>query len=286
MTKKTFPILDSSLISPTLFLDIPKQYTIKLVDCGFYQQIYCYETSKIKRQKNNDINDLNLFKINDLDKNNELVLKEIEERNINRSRFICQRIAKANMESWKSFITLTFRENIVDVEYANKRFRYFVDKIRRVIKNFKYLCVPEFMKNGRVHYHLLSNIECGSSIIPKREEKKLYNSKTKKNKVLEYYDIKYWLDGYSSAEPIKNDSNKVIIYISKYMTKEIDQRLFGKHRYFYSKNLNLPITNYIDLNNKKDYEFYINKIKDKKIIYQNEYIDKYSDTKVQFFELQ
>lgn len=41
------------------------------------------------------------------------------------------------------------------------------------------------------------------------------------------------------------------------MTKDIDQRLFSKHRYFYSRNLNIPKINYIDLNNEKDYEFYI-----------------------------
>lgn len=287
MTKKTFPILDSSLISPTLFLDIPKQYTIKLVDCGSYQQIYCYETSKIKRQKKDNINELSLFKINDLNKTNELdSLKEIEEKNIIRSKLSCQRIAKTNMEYWKSFITLTFKENIKDVNFANKRFRYFIDKIRRVKKDFKYLCIPEFQKRGAIHYHLLSNIECGSSIIPKRPIKHLYKPSIKKYVDLEYYDINYWLDGYSSAEPIKNDSKKVIGYISKYMTKDIDQRLFSKHRYFYSKNLNLPIINYIDLNNEKDYEFYIKKIKDKKTIYQNEYIDKYNDTKVLFLELQ
>ena len=44
MSKNTFPILDSSLISPTFVLDTPKKYTIKLVDCGSYQQIYYYES--------------------------------------------------------------------------------------------------------------------------------------------------------------------------------------------------------------------------------------------------
>lgn len=283
------PILDSRLISPTLVNDIPKIYNIKIVECGSYQQIYCYDKVKIKRPKKDKDNELNLYKINvntSNSKTNTFTLKEIEERNIIRSKLSCQRIAKTNMECWKSFITLTFEENIKDVKFANKRFQYFVDKVRRVNKDFKYLCITEFQKRGAIHYHLLTNIECDSSIIPKRPLKHLYKPSINAYIDLEYYDIKYWLDGFSSAEPINDDPKKVIGYISKYMTKDIDQRLFSKHRYFYSKNLNVPKIEYIDLNNNEDYEFYIKKIQDKELIYQNEYIDKYNDIKVQFLELQ
>lgn len=291
--KKTIPILDSSLILATS----TKIYDIKLVECGEYKQVYYFNNKMVKKAKKEDNKELTLSKkliINQILSNlsnkeklkKNVELKFIESRNINRSKLSCQRIAKANMNVWKSFITLTFKENITDINLAYKRFKYFVDKIRRVKKDFKYLGIREFQKRGAIHYHLLTNIECDSLIIPKRPLKHLYKPSIKKYVDLEYYAINYWLDGFSSAEPIKNDPKKIIGYISKYMTKDIDNRLFTKHRYFYSKNLNFPTINYIDLNNEKDYEFYIKKIKNKKTIYQNEYIDKYNNTKVQFLELQ
>ena len=82
--------------------------------------------------------------------------------------------------SKSQFLTLTFAENVTDIDYANKKFSYYVDQVRRVYKDFRYLCIPEFQKRGAVHYHLLTNIDVDSELVPRRPIKKLYN-KTKKN---------------------------------------------------------------------------------------------------------
>lgn len=279
-------ILDSRHIVTTN----KKIYNIKLVDCGSFKQVYFYSKPKMKNENKKDYSDFNLLKINpDIGKQNERILKngnEIEERSIIRSKLQCQRIAKANMEEWKSFITLTFKENITDLKYANKRFRYFIDKVQRVYKDFKYICITEFQKRGATHYHLLTNIPCDSYIIPKRQIKRLYKADIKGYKELEYYDIKYWIDGFSSAEPIKNEPKKVIGYISKYMTKNIDKRLFNHHRYFFSRNLKIPKIDYINLNNSQELKFLTKKIQGKEIKYQNEYINSYDDTSVTFLEFQ
>lgn len=279
-------ILDSRHIVTTN----KKIYNIKLVDCGSFKQVYFYSKPKMKNENKKDYSDFNLLKIKpDIGKQNERILKngsEIEERSIIRSKLQCQRIAKANMEEWKSFITLTFKENITDLKYANKRFRYFIDKVQRVYKDFKYICITEFQKRGATHYHLLTNIPCDSDIIPKRQIKRLYKADIKGYKELEYYDIKYWIDGFSSAEPIKNEPKKVIGYISKYMTKNIDKRLFNHHRYFFSRNLKTPKIDYINLNNSQELEFLTKKIQGKEIKYQNEYINSYDDTSVTFLEFQ
>lgn len=68
------------------------------------------------------------------------------------------------------------------------------------------------------------------------------------------------------------------------MTKDIDNRLFNKHRYFYSKNLNKPKENYIDTDNEEEYNYYIKKIQDKDLIYQNQYVNPYDNTNVTFLE--
>ena len=294
--KNTTLLLDSSLITDTSYLLNPydiytliKLYDVKLIECGNYIQLYFYNYKhgkkiKIVENKKEKFDDLDLKKINKSNNKTEKEKdKQIELKNITRSKISCQRIAKSNMNVWKSFITLTFKNNLKDIDVANKRLHYFFTKIRRVKKDFVYLCIPEFQKRGAVHYHLLTNIACDSLIIPKKEKKHLYNPNTKQYKDLEYYDIKFWLDGFSSAEPIINDPEKIVGYISKYMTKDIDNRLFGYRRYFYSKNLNKPIEKYIDINNKKELDFLIKKIHGKNLLYQNEYVDKF-DNPISFHE--
>ena len=267
-------ILDSRLITPTFYKKI---YNIKLVDCGDYSQVYIYKTGKLKSKIVDDI-DIKLKKQKsnnffDNKSNIENTLKEIETRNIMRSKLVCQRYAKANMKDWETFITLTFANNIQDIKNANKRFRYFIDKVRRVKKDFKYLCITEFQKRGAIHYHLLTNININDNTLLYTQEN---NSK--------FRHIKYWNDGFTSIEEIKDDGKKVIGYISKYMTKDIDNRLFGFRRFFYSKNLNRPIENYIDTNNDIELNFYLKKIQDKELIYQNKYINPYDDSEVSFLE--
>lgn len=270
-------ILDSKLITPT----ISNLYDIKVVKCGDYVQVYNYENKRIRNRKelNSDLN-LSKIKINSIfDKKNKSEIDKldgcmIEQRNIIRSKLECQRIAKSNMQDWCTFITLTFKENLTDIELANKKFRYFIDKIRRAKKDFKYLCIPEFQKRGAVHYHMLCNISYeNNELLYVQEDNSLYKH------------IKYWNYGFSSIEPIKGDFKKVIGYISKYMTKDIDNRLFGHRRYFYSSNLTKPVASYIDTSNSKHFDFYKKIIQDKKLIYQNNYINNYDNTNVTFLEL-
>lgn len=264
-------LLDSRLISPTL----SRLYDVKLVDVGDYIQLYVYENKKMLKRKEKD-NDLNLMKeISPKEKKAAIQnsLTQIEEKNIIRSKLECQRIAKANIQEWQTFITLTFAENITDVSTANKRFRYFIDKVRRVKKDFKYLCITEFQKRGAIHYHLLTNISIDDTTLIYTQED---NQK--------YKHIKYWLDGFTSIEVIKGDPKKIIGYIAKYMTKNIDSRLFSKHRYFYSRNLNTPIENYINFDNENELDFYNKKIQGKELVYQNKYINPYDNSKVLFLE--
>lgn len=271
-------ILDSNLIVATN----KKPYDIKAIICGNYIQVYLYKNKKTttKKQDKTEL-DLKKDKINYIfETDNKIptnikVPKEqkIEKKNITRSKLECQRLAKANTNDWQTFITLTFAENITDIETAQTRFKYFVDKVRRVKKDFKYLCITEFQKRGAIHYHLLCNISI--------DDTKLIYSQEDNPK---FKHIKYWNDGYTSVEVVKKDAKKIIGYIAKYMTKDIDDRLFNRHRYFYSRNLTKPIENFIDLDKSIDNDFYQKIIQDKQLIYQNEYINPYDNEKVTFLE--
>ena len=266
-------ILDSKLISATL-------YDIKIVDCGSYLQVYIYENKRLRRKKEKSPElELKRYKVENMVQSATKMEKDIELqpniefRNIMRSKLECQRIAKANIDDWKTFITLTFEENIQDVKVANKRFKYFIDKVRRVKPNLKYLCITEFQKRGAIHYHMLSNISI--------KDKTLIYSQEDNPK---YKHIKFWNEGFDSIEVMKGDVKKIIGYISKYMTKDIDNRLFSHRRYFYSQNLQQPKASFIDLAKELDKDFYKKIIQDKHLIYQNEYVNQYDNCKVTFLE--
>ncbi len=273
-------LLDSKHIVTTNL----SMYNVKLVDCGDYTQVYMYENKQSRRLKKEKSLDLELKKIEinqKLDITTTPCLKKvkdynnnIEERSIIRSKLECQRLAKANFSDWETFITLTFKDNVTDIKAANKQFRYFIDKVQRVKKDFKYLCVPEFQERGAAHYHLLTNIKIDDSkLMFKQEDNK------------KFIHIKYWNLGHNRVDKIKGDAKKIIGYIAKYMTKDIDKRLFNRHRYFYSRNLKQPKENFINLENERDKNFYKKIIQDKDIIYHNEYINPYDNNKVTFLEL-
>ena len=278
-------LLDSSLIVTANI----KKYNLKIINCNSYIQVYFFQNTKIKKDENLELlkgkNDLNIKNINtDNLTKMENKKNKIDKKNINRSKLQCQRLAKCNANEWKSFITLTFEDNLKDIEHANKKFRVYITSIQRVYKDFKYICVPEFQKRGAVHYHLLTNIECNSELIPKRPQKKLYSPSFKTWKILDYYDLKYWNSGYSEADNVTGDIKKIVGYISKYMTKDVDNRLFNKHRYFYSRNLKKPTISYLDISDISHVEFLSNLLSEKELIYENNYIDSYTQEIIGFKE--
>lgn len=270
-------LLDNSLIFPTQ----KRRVDMKIIDCGNVKQVYYNKLFKIVNDKNLDKfkfeNPIVLFSSDPkrvkkrATKNQEL--KKIELKNINRSKFEMLRLVKTNEEEFKTFITLTFADNITSVEEANHIFDIWRTKIKSIKKDFKYICVPEFQKRGAVHYHLLTNLEI----------EKTY-SYIRRNKILEtkliilqkgkrtQYDVSYWSYGYSSVFNLKNIN--VVGYISKYMNKDIDNRLWGKRRYFYSHNLKKPYVIQLDFSNPEHFKIYLELLSDDyKLEYKNEYTD-------------
>ena len=138
------------------------------------------------------------------------------------------------------FLTLTFAENVQDIEWANKEFKKFMMRLNYAVtgkkKNFlQYVAVVEFQKRGAVHYHLL-----------------LFN--------MPYVDVKeviapVW--GHGSVKINKVDEvDDLGAYMAKYMGKTFDsdddddpppgggggkkRRDKGKKRYFASRGLIRP----------------------------------------------
>lgn len=287
-------ILDSSLITQTKL----KKYNLKVVECGDYKSIYFYPNEKYKKEKDNEkiikqeklkeknnkkqlIKKMFLFDDLDLTKNKEsranFSLNEIEEKNLNRTKIELQRLIKSNINEFKTFITLTFDTNknsdinINDIKDANKKFNIFKTYMKKLKNDFKYIYVPEFQKRGAVHYHLLTNIDYNSSLL--LNEITTFNKKTKSYKTGK--PIVGWKYGYSMAIPLSGIN--VVGYMTKYMTKDIDNRLFGCRKYSCSYNLKKPKEVYIDLKDNKDVLFYLKFLNDTEICYKNKYYDKFGN---------
>ena len=242
----------------------------------------------IRSKLNNEIKEDKLpnFNIKDIDIDNLYQEKNTDKpktimlANAIRSNLSCQRIAKTNRKEWESFITLTFADNITDIAEANKIFGNWTSNIRKLKKDFKYLAVPEFQKRGAVHYHVLSNLGLEDKDI-------ILEQQIKKGKAVKYtdlYDVKYWSKGFARVDFIKNDYKKIYSYICKYMTKDIDNKLFGKKRYFYSQNLERPFETYLNLSNEKDFDYFMNLLKDANIEYKSKYQDIYTGQNIEFIE--
>lgn len=250
----TRELIYSSLISQT-----NKQvYTHKVIKCGNYYQVYTFSDIHSKRDKKkeklkdfpwlykNDIKSIDVDNLSEKEFDNNL--RTIETKNIMRAKFNMQRLIKTNEKEFKTFITLTFEENIKDIKTANSIFNIFRTQIKKVKNDFKYVCVPEFQSRGAVHYHLLTNINYNDFSLLSKEEYKHHSKKYKMWNSGRY--IKYWKSGFSLVKSI--DNIDVVGYLTKYMTKDIDNRLWGKRRYLYSQNLNKPEEYYLNINDVND----------------------------------
>lgn len=243
-------------------------YNMKIVESGNYIDLYFYKKTKYKKISNDlKYHDLKLKNYNlsydnityyptiiFTDKKYKLVklkktkykskTKELKYDNVIRTIYNFRNIVKANEDIFKSFITLTFKDNIIDLSVAQLKFKNYIRQVKRYIKNnyidfeLKYVAVPEFQKNGRVHFHLLTNLELDSPLIPKRSLKKTY-SKDKTIKELYYYDLPFWIYGYSLALNI-DFIDDITKYMIMYLVKDKDNRYYGYRKYYCSTNLKKP----------------------------------------------
>ena len=146
-----------------------------------------------------------------------------------RTRNEMRRLINANPELL-TFLTLTFKENISDIQLANKIFNRFIVRIRKEDENFKYIAVIEFQKRGAVHYHLLCNLDI----------KNLADA-TKRRIFKQNFSQNQWKNGFVKVKEVEHVDN-MGAYFCKYLSKDMfDERMFRKKKYFCSQNLNRPI---------------------------------------------
>lgn len=199
-----------------------KIYQTKYVISGDIIERFVYEKNQFKGFESHNKKGKN---------KNGLNTSENRAISLNRARKIVIRTINSNPCLTK-FLTLTFEENITDLDYANNEFKKWVKRVNyNVFKTkksmMKYVAVIEFQKRGAVHYHILCNL-------PYIDSNEL---------------AKVWGHGFIRINKIKGDIKRfgssecdnVGAYVCKYMTKDNDDpRLENRNCYLMSRNLDKP----------------------------------------------
>lgn len=147
------------------------------------------------------------------------------------------KIARSN--EWNWFITLTFDRTRTDSSEYNMivyRLKIFLNHLQqRKCPNLKYLIVPE-LHEDKAHYHFHGLIANADNM---RFAYSGHDDKTG-NPIFNILD---WSWGFTTATRIK-DSARASSYITKYITKDTENVIKEKKRYYCSRNVERAEENY------------------------------------------
>ena len=161
--------------------------------------------------------------------------KAIEE-SLRRTRTTIFDYALSNNFSY--FVTFTFNPKKVDrysIESTSNIMKYWLNRQKKHSPDFAYVIVPEFHKDGAIHFHALIRD---------------YNAELKSTNVFQngnrVYNLTGFTAGFTNAQKLDDDQTKAAAYLTKYITKDMINR-FNKRRYWASKNLHKPVKRYESL---------------------------------------
>lgn len=148
-------------------------------------------------------------------------------RSLRRTKQSIYKISRAN--DWHFFATFTLKDESYRYDFllSTKKLRTWLNNFKkRFCADLQYIVVPEFHKDGAIHFHALLQSATLFTLLKTRwcDKNKFY---------LPLYKL-----GISELEKVK-DRYRVSNYICKYITKEL-QSYSGKQRYFRSQGLKLP----------------------------------------------
>lgn len=137
-------------------------------------------------------------------------------------KFVIKRTIDCNFDDKSTFLTLTFRENMRNIDKANKEFTLFMKRLKNYLKSpLKYIATWELQLRGAIHYHLVL------FSVPYIDNKKLGE---------------LWGNGFIKINQIKGKvkDDAIALYITKYLVKDLENKDRKKKAYFCSRNLKKP----------------------------------------------
>ncbi len=178
----------------------------------------------------------------------------VDERAIRRAKQKLADYILCNDFEW--FVTLTFDGSKVDRYDYSAGVRplntFLSNAVQR--KGLKYVGVPEFHKDGAVHFHFLMNsalplIDSGTvSVEGLKKPVKLatYKRHYKGKPCHTVYNLQGWKMGFSTAIHTYGERGRVAKYVTKYLEKDV--RKVGGRYFLHSSNLRLPQVDYMTIN--------------------------------------
>lgn len=227
-------------------------FNFKIIQSGKEIEVYEYKTKnmvrgykkrekekQVKKQvlKQEEIEQLDMYQYKKEQAEKEEIQKQKTTFSIHRTRTNIRRLTNSNPQLDK-FLTLTFAKSTTDLKEANKLFHLAMKRVIHAKPDFAYIAVVEFQKDvdyygnkkehgGSVHYHLICNIKT----IIKRDRFAWER----------WFQNRYWKYGFVKVKDITKVDN-LGAYFCKYLSKDMfDKRMFGKKKFFCSRNLNKPI---------------------------------------------
>lgn len=220
-----------------------KPYNQKIIETPTYLEIYDYETIITPKKRNeetepnpNPKKELAWLYTEDIPTETRRTYDELsaqeqydslkrKQKYYKNMRFEIARLVDMNFDDQTKFLTLTFRENIQNIAYANNEFKKFIKRLNYELyhtkkANLKYLATWEKQKRGAIHYHII------------------------------LFDFPFlsvdrlttiWGHGFVKINRIDVDriENRGR-YISKYFDKDLDMKEHKKKAFFRSRNLKVP----------------------------------------------
>lgn len=203
----------------------------KVIVTGDIVEIYEFEKAPVGPsefpEKNDSYDPFDLENIKVEEKKDRV--EERRKQTVRDARNAARRLVLANFGTNSKFITLTYKENITDINQTDKDFKRFIQRFNYKFKcKLKYLAVREFQRRGAVHYHMICD----------------WNEELKSEKEIREYEVllgeKTWGHGFVDIKNLGHVDN-VGAYLIKYMTKNVAKEFFkGKKIYLCSKGLEQP----------------------------------------------
>lgn len=195
-----------------------ESYNKKIVRSGNMIEVYKYKNpiyyGKTKKQ---------FVRQNRINENDERRKEELQKKSSKRAKRDLTRIIYCNVKEGSKFLTLTYTDNIEDLDISNNEFKKFIKRLNyKYGLSLKYTAVVELQKRGAIHYHVI-----------------LYNL-TQDMLVNELATV--WRNGFIKFKIIQNtyeDVEKVKNYMLKDITKN-HIKLAGRKRYFNSRGIKRP----------------------------------------------
>lgn len=181
----------------------------------------------------------------DIDGDLEKHFEHIHEVSMKRTKKSVYDYARCN--DWDLFVTFTFSSKKVDrYDYDDcvKKLSKWFNHLKRSSPALSYLVVPERHKDGAWHFHgLFSGILDDYMIWSGKYVIKRFKTASGRARFVrtneKIYQIGKYKLGWMTATRVK-DKERVTSYITKYITKEMLAGLYGRKRYWCSRNLLKP----------------------------------------------